>query len=714
MEDKPKEKDCLTVELVSLPQEVKQCNDANCLTLNKLNKLNNIDNLNKLNTTSILGTPKNKVEELFFYLYDHGEQTPQIIEKAIQIPLRTLYTYKTREEENIISIRKGEESFYDISPECRERLDLRIKQKLRILNEKEEAEEVEENNLKSLEELTQEIKNVFQDKTILKREGLDIKELQEQQLEIFNRLETDPEKTLEIFNSVLDDSCLKKPLRLINFGEIFNARSIDSLRSKDLNQLILIECRSSNISDVRPQIINMRFECPACGSILSVLQFESKIREPSRCSCGRRGGFKELSRELRDRAKVELEDLSDLTESPQVKSISAFVYDPLTGSKEISKLNPGNELRVLGIFKSVEKEVKGGKGTALDVFIDILEVEEFEPEINLSNISTQEIQKFEELSKDINEQGLDRIIKSFAPSVEGYEIQKESLVIQSAQGRNKKGSETRNKSNILNVGDPGVAKSVMAKFVVEITPGSSYVSASGASQVGLTATAEKKDEGWILKPGVLPTTKEIAVIDELNLMGEEERPKLQEGMSEGYITINKASIHTKLRVSCGILACANPRRGVFDDGESFVNQFNLTPQLLNRFDLIFVLRDKQNTERDKKIAEKMVEREQGNIKPEFDVIFLKKFFSYIRNQSEPTITEETKTYIPDLYSKTRLNNSQEEGKLINPRLIESLIRLAKGNAKLRMSKTIDKKDIDVAFKLISNSYLKLNKFEGFK
>lgn len=146
---------------------------------------------------------------------------------------------------------------------------------------------------------------------------------------------------------------------------------------------------------------------------------------------------------------------------------------------------------------------------------------------------------------------------------------------------------------------------------------------------------------------------------------------------------------------------------------NLIQQFNLSPQLLNRFDCIFVLRDKQDEIKDKLIAETMIKREKGEIKPEFDIPFLKKFFTYIRNLPEPVITKEAEDYIPQLYSKTRLTHKSNKEKLINPRFIESLIRLSKGYAKLRMSPTIDKKDIDVAFKILSNSYLQLNAFEGF-
>jgi len=59
---------------------------------------------------------------------------------------------------------------------------------------------------------------------------------------------------------------------------------IREIRAKHLDQLISIEGIVRQASDVRPQVVNARFECPSCGAILSVLQIDKKFREPSRDS----------------------------------------------------------------------------------------------------------------------------------------------------------------------------------------------------------------------------------------------------------------------------------------------------------------------------------------------------------------------------------------------------------------------------------------------
>src|SRR3989344_2477388 len=75
---------------------------------------------------------------------------------------------------------------------------------------------------------------------------------------------------------------------------------IRDVRSKDINKLIGFEAIVRQASDVRPQVTSAKFECPSCGNTISILQLETKFREQTRCSCGRRGKFRLVSKELVD------------------------------------------------------------------------------------------------------------------------------------------------------------------------------------------------------------------------------------------------------------------------------------------------------------------------------------------------------------------------------------------------------------------------------
>jgi replicative DNA helicase Mcm len=105
---------------------------------------------------------------------------------------------------------------------------------------------------------------------------------------------------------------------------------VRDIRAKHLDEIIVIEGIIRQASDVRPQVINAKFECPSCGTILSVLQLDTKFREPSRCACGRRGGFKVLSKEMVDTQRLVIEEPPDtLIGGQQPKRINAFVKEDL-------------------------------------------------------------------------------------------------------------------------------------------------------------------------------------------------------------------------------------------------------------------------------------------------------------------------------------------------------------------------------------------------
>ena len=52
-----------------------------------------------------------------------------------------------------------------------------------------------------------------------------------------------------------------------------------------------------------------RYECPSCGNVLHILQNETKVREPSRCGCGRKGKFKLLDGAVDQLESTERDDL---------------------------------------------------------------------------------------------------------------------------------------------------------------------------------------------------------------------------------------------------------------------------------------------------------------------------------------------------------------------------------------------------------------------
>ncbi|KHE81503.1 MCM-domain-containing protein, partial [Neurospora crassa] len=83
------------------------------------------------------------------------------------------------------------------------------------------------------------------------------------------------------------------------------------------------------------------------------------------------------------------------------------------------------------------------------------------------------------------------LAKSIAPEIYGHLDVKKALLLLLVGGITKEvgdGMKTRSDINICLMGDPGVAKSQLLKYISKVAPRGVYTSGRGSSGVGLTAT----------------------------------------------------------------------------------------------------------------------------------------------------------------------------------------------------------------------------------
>ncbi|MEK6916307.1 MAG: AAA family ATPase, partial [Nanoarchaeota archaeon] len=303
---------------------------------------------------------------------------------------------------------------------------------------------------------------------------------------------------------------------------------IKDVRSIHINKFISTKGLVRQKSDVRPQVTSARFECPSCGNIITVLQLDTKFKEPSRCGCGRKGKFRLLSKELVDAQKIVLEEApEDLEGNEQPKRLDIFLKSDLVSPLSERRTNPGSKVIVNGVLKEVPIPAReGGKLTRFDLMIEANFIEPIEEDFLDLNISKKEIEEIKKLGADPDI--FDKIVSSVAPTIYGHTKIKEALVLQALGGVKKsrqKGSKTRGDMHILLIGDPGAGKSQLLKRIAQVVPKSRYISGKGATGTGLTATVVKDDfiRGYALEAGALVLTNGgLCCIDELDKMSNED------------------------------------------------------------------------------------------------------------------------------------------------------------------------------------------------
>jgi len=484
---------------------------------------------------------------------------------------------------------------------------------------------------------------------------------------------------------------------------------IRDIRSKHLNELLGFEGVVRNKSEVRPQVASAKFECPSCGNTHAILQLDTKFKEPTRCSCGRKGKFKLVSKELVDAQMMILEEVPEqLDGGEQPKRMNVLLKKDLVSPLTEKRTNPGARVQVVGQVKEVPIFLRtGGQSTKFDLFIEANCLEGTEEDYSEVKISKEELLEIKKLSKD--PALMKKIVNSMAPSIYGHEKIKEALALQLAGGERKKRNDgiiTRGDIHVLLVGDPGAAKSQMLKRMQLVAPKARYVTGKGASGAGLSAAVVKDEflQGWSLEAGALVlANRGLCCIDELDKMSKEDGWAMHEALEQQSITISKANIQASLRCETTVLAAANPKFGRFDPYDTIANQITLAPTLINRFDLIFPIKDVPDSTKDDKMATFILELHKNNVEnPEIRTQLLRKYFAYGRQNIRPKLTDAAVESLRVYYLKMRASAGGESAKSIpiSARQLEGLVRLSEASARLRLSDKVTKTDAKKAIELM--------------
>ena len=258
-------------------------------------------------------------------------------------------------------------------------------------------------------------------------------------------------------------------VRIVGLPQRFKT---SELRSDQIGKMIAIDGLVRTVTEVRPKINSAAFECQRCGHLFYKEQTSSKFQEPYDCpneACDRRGPFKLLLSKSRfvDAQNVRIQESpEDLRGGAQPQTLDVQLEDDMTG-----QIYPGDRVVINGILRSYQRTTQTGKSTYFDLYLDDNSMEMTEQEFEEIEISPEDKKIILDLSK--NPEIYDEVKRSIAPSIYGYDDVKEALALQLFSGFAKSlpdGTRIRGDIHILLVGDPGIAKSHLLRYISKLSP----------------------------------------------------------------------------------------------------------------------------------------------------------------------------------------------------------------------------------------------------
>lgn len=539
-------------------------------------------------------------------------------------------------------------------------------------------------------------------------------------IELFNRdlaeeLLNNPRLWLETATEVISEmdfpvnSLPDITVRVIGIPE-YREVAISKLRSDHLEKFVSIRCVVSRASEVRPICGKAAFECLRCGYITEVFQsrdsdlLETPFDGCENDTCRKKGPYK-LQNEQSIFYDHQILKIQEPLESLRGRQ-PEFLYISCAG--ELAGLRkPGDKVIITGILHGKNKVIKEEKTKLLDFILVANSIQLSGKDFETIEISPIEEEKIKEYSKKENIKKM--IVASVAPSIYGHEDIKEGIALQLFGGNRHDlpdGTSQRGDIHILLIGDPGTAKSQLLRSIAKLAPRAIQVSGGSTSGPGLTGAAvrDELDGKWTIEAGAITLAGEegICCVDEMDKMSKSVRDSLHEALEQQLIHIAKAGVCAELPAGCALLGAANPKYGKFDPYENIAEQFNLENTLLTRMDLIFVLKDEPDPEKDEALALHILGSDHttsGTVEV-LDPEFMRKYIAYAKKNCHPEMTTEAKNVLTRFYTETRKTSGPIKDTVpITARNLEALRRLAEANAKIRLSGYVEKKDAEEAVRL---------------
>lgn len=538
---------------------------------------------------------------------------------------------------------------------------------------------------------------------------------------------------------------------------------IRDLRTEKLGRLVSICGTVTRTTEIKPELLVGTFQCNDCNREVTGVVQQFKVTEPAMCptrNCGNRTSWTPLpeSRTTRwgewQRLRLQ-ENENEVPAGSMPRSMDVIVRDEfcerckpgdkvlITGTLIVvpdvpSMMNPSElkaqvrrdlrtrsdangagdgvrglkgmgqrdltyKLAFFGIFVEENNDWgSGGKGAGENVRSD-----------EKLYLSQADKDKFHQLSEHIGPGGkkdcFDVLARSVAPQINGHLEVKKGILLMLTGALPKKtdeGIKLRGDLNVCLLGDPATAKSAMLKWVSMFLPRAVFASGKASTAAGLTASVlrdAEMDQEKVIQPGALMLADNgICCIDEFEQMDSKDQVAIHEAMEQQTITLSKAGIQATLNARASILASCLPKNIYYEPTQPLHKNCDLSPPIMSRFDLMFVMQDIHDETNDSTVAWHIVNlhrHRESEVTSTLSQLELQQYIKLART-FKPRITSEAHQRLIKCYKKLREDRTYVRGACgVTVRQLESLIRLSEAIARVHFSHEITADFVTQAFDL---------------